>query len=1080
MTSGFGGQGHVSAETRALSSISETPGLDQSSGEEQFVQMLQTHDYQIKFIAEQMKQAQQGINEATQNPIQQIQQFVADIIVLLGGGELVQGALDFGDLQYILPALGALFGFGDGPFPLSLFEAAQKFFFGYVVPQQQFVDVINHITEGWLGVFGIDPEFIADLKALNQAVGDLFGGIGNLLPSLNELFGALNIDAGGLGPLGQALGPIIRLFSQFDLAKFGDIIEFITDAISPFIEQLTAVINWVNGIVAVLGFGGDVVNSPLTALLRPFQNLIKFLGDIDFGILDFNPIAAAGTFIQSVLEPTGLLASIAAVASMIGDAIQDIIGGLTNGNILVNAANLIGSLASKLLPPINIGQLTNAPTNLVADPGFDLPPAGSAEDGTWFWDDTAGRTGAGCAGIHADGEYHDLIGQPIAVAQGQTFKPSVWVQWETVVSSGEPVQLVINEFLNQEHVGVHVVDSVAPVGLPNWDDELSGSYTVPAGVDQIAMTLVVTEGATAGTVWFDDTSNSATGNILQEWVQNLVGDLTSMFNWVGSLVDNLLSAFGVPPLGGLLDKIFDLADEMEDLFGTAHGALNEIGELITGLWNNPGGLVGGIRDLAQIGDILAGLVVTPINQTVAHVQEWVNGLGDAVQDGIENFQDLMDNLWRGLTGAFGGGRSPADVANAAANTSTQADTAVQIGEWNNAVMGLRNNKSLMSGIDETEEANFPLDSMYISGAEPLAVIPATSASQPMAFWRAGEEAKKGFISWLGKGFSDVTALYIDIYRFNYTDNELQLIHTSPNQVGAVTSSWSYLVYNIADIEDRVDVVSSDVLAVAWRVVGSGTHSVAGKPVPIPAHPTVVPARPAAARTGGGTTDLSFSSLASLYAAEVPWFGIGIVEGDVPPPYFAPRTKAVTEAGLFVYDVPPWATVVEGVYVPGGGGAAGGNPIAGGFGEGGEAGEWVGEKLVRGVDFPDVPNAQITVTVGAGGTAGGWGGGGGTGGNTVRHAISGGKAQVMATGGAAGNNNFIGYDQALAVGESPGNFEWNGTTYVGGSGGRVRPAGNGSAGSAPGAGGGGGSGGTWAVAWAGGAGARGGAWFEAHQ
>lgn len=350
MTSGFGGQGHVTQESRALSSIGETPGLDQGSGEADFVRMLQTHDYQIKFMAGQIQKAQKGINEANQNPIQQIQQFVADIIVLLGGGELAKGALDFGDLQYILPALGALFGFGEGPFPLSLFAAAQKFFFGYVVPQQQFIDVINQITEGWLSVFGIDPEFIADLKALNQAVGDLFGGIGNLLPSLGELFGALGIDAGGLGPLGQVLGPIIKLFSSFDLTKFGDIIEFITDAISPFIEQLTAMINWVNGVLAVLGFGGNVVNSPLAALLRPFQNLISFLGNINFSLPDFNPIAAVIDFIEDILLPSGLLAPMTALQNIIDDVVDGAnkVGSLIN-SLLTNAASVLGPIPQALV-----------------------------------------------------------------------------------------------------------------------------------------------------------------------------------------------------------------------------------------------------------------------------------------------------------------------------------------------------------------------------------------------------------------------------------------------------------------------------------------------------------------------------------------------------------------------------------------------------------------------------------------------------------------------------------------------------------------------------------------------------------
>jgi hypothetical protein len=324
---GFGGRGYTSQESRALSSIEETPGADLTQGQEAQIKMLQSHDYQIKFLASQMKQAQKGISEAAQNPIQQVEQFIADIIVLLGGGQLATGALDFGDLQYFLPAIGALFGFGDGPFPLSLFAAAEKFFLGYVVPNGQFVDVINNIIEAWLGTLGIDKKFIKDLKALVTAVGDLFDGVNNLFPSLNELFSALGITGANLGPLGQLLKPIMDLFTGLDISSFGDMISFITNAIDPFITSLTAIINWVDSILAIFGFGGgSVVNSPLGDTSLPFGNLLSFLGNIDFANPLFSVITAAETFITNILNPTGLLASVTSIFTAVIDALAAILG----------------------------------------------------------------------------------------------------------------------------------------------------------------------------------------------------------------------------------------------------------------------------------------------------------------------------------------------------------------------------------------------------------------------------------------------------------------------------------------------------------------------------------------------------------------------------------------------------------------------------------------------------------------------------------------------------------------------------------------------------------------------------------
>lgn len=278
---GFGGSGYNTPQQRALSSIAETPDPDTSS-QDKIVELLQRHSYQLRYLASNQKQLQQGVNQATANPIQQIEQFISDIIVLLGGGELAAGALNFGDLQYILPALGALFGLGDGPFPLDLFQAAERFFLGYVVPNQQFVDVINEIIQAWLGLLGIDPKFIKDLKALVTAVGDLFDGVENLLPTLEQFFTALGIDANNLGPLGQILAPIIKLFSGINLQDFGSIIEFITNAIDPFIVQITAIINWIDAILRVFGIEG-VVNSPLNDTQSPFGligNLFGFVQNL--------------------------------------------------------------------------------------------------------------------------------------------------------------------------------------------------------------------------------------------------------------------------------------------------------------------------------------------------------------------------------------------------------------------------------------------------------------------------------------------------------------------------------------------------------------------------------------------------------------------------------------------------------------------------------------------------------------------------------------------------------------------------------------------------------------------------------
>jgi len=514
---------------------------------------------------------------------------------------------------------------------------------------------------------------------------------------------------------------------------------------------------------------------------------------------------------------------------------------------------------------------------------------------------------------------------------------------------------------------------------------------------------------------------------------------------------------------GLENLVSSVQEALEEAIGDAVEALQSvIQQILNKSWDAIFGDDEGLIDRTA-DDLAEALKNIPA----------INVIGVGAANMVDTITDILDNFWRGLTRLSGSGKSIADVANAAMETTTRADTAMEIGEWNNAVLGLRNNKSLMEGVDETEEANFTLEKLWGVGSDPVAAYAASSSSFPVAYWRATEDSVKGFISWFGRGVTDVSAIYLDVYKANYEDETWELIYTSPDVSGAASGSWQYLIHHI-DEEDRFQVVSGDVLGVAWRVVGTGTHSIAGIPIAgMPEHPTIHPKKPVSARSGSG--DLAFSST-SYSANTVPWFGMGIAAGDIPIPYFAPRKTAYSGAGTYTYTIPASATHLDVVLLGAGGGGHGGNPIVPTApGEGGDAGSWSAETLVRGVDFP-VDATSLTIVVGGGGSAGPWNSPGGTGGSTRRQAISGGKAQTTAAGGAGGSSQ----NPALSGGDSPGNYTYNGVTYIGGGGAASPPFSNGAKGSAPGGGGGGGAGGTWGVAWTGGAGADGAAWITARQ
>lgn len=849
---GFGGRQYTGSESRALTSIAGAPGIDQNTD---FTKLLQAHDSQIKYLAANQKKLQQGVNEATQNPIQQLQQFVADIIVLLGGGQLAEGLLDFGDLQYILPSLGALFGLGEGPFPLDLFEAAQRFFLGYVVPTRQFTDVINNIIEAWLNVFGINKKFVKDTKALITAVGDLFDGIAGLLPSVNELFGALGITAAGLGPLGVVLKPIIDLFSGIDLAQFGNAIEFITNAIDPWIVQLTALINFLNEVLRVLGAGGDVVNSPLPQLTIPFRNLMQFLGNVRLGIESFNPIAAAQQFISRLLIPAGSISTVQ--------------------------------------------------PNLQVDPGFDdsgslgdegpawtrqyLDPLITDPDFAW---DLIGYTADGSATVHATGTEHGLLGSVVPVEAGQTFDLGCVVTWTGVSGSGDAFALQVMTDLG-DITDVSVISSPAASG--GWTG-MAGSYTVPGGVESIRIRLCCKSGATAGQVWFDDATIRRTSLMQKGFISGLVDDLTELFgNWA-AMIDGLLGTghtFSemVTFIGAGLSTAATVADNFNTLLtdmgaatasalatllnsvkNNANDAVNALADLITGAGESTAAALGALISrlvamLDQISAIFNGSVVTPINTTVQQIQDWYNAnvayLADipntAVQ-GLVGFgtnignsvQALSDGVWQGLRAFLGipSGVGPPQVSSAAQqvrvdlNNATDIASAAALFQANQSI-----SKQSYLSIDPSADPVFPL--AQISGASP-STVSVTQTKSVMGVIGLPDNGLKKSVVWLGGSLTNISAVYVNLYKVNVATGEFTRTHQSANIVGDLTSpgsgvAWQF--YNLP-ITAFFPTLQGEWYVAEIVVVGSGTYSVVGVSNSwMPAHPSVYPKALGAARTG---------------------------------------------------------------------------------------------------------------------------------------------------------------------------------------------------------------------------------------
>lgn len=743
--------------------------------------------------------------------------------------------------------------------------------------------------------------------------------------------------------------------------------------------------------------------------LLPILNIVKEVFDLDF----FDP--------ENPPSPQQIWEHVVEVFILA-------LGVLLGPNSPLNALNLVGRLPNAFLSMLSISSLTNEQPELLVAPTMDWIE-NVVGGNVWFWDGMEGHTSPGCVKTNAVGTHRDLTSNTIPVASTDVLKIWVWAKWTGLVYTGsQPIQLQVKRYtvtqvgatMVRTLVGTETIAVPTPSGTSGWVQFGTNTYNVPDDCDEIAVNLHVDQTATAGTVFFDDASAKKNGLLSIDWVAGLPPALQDL----GTRVQDVIEAGWQSVFGDFENTIEHTADQLRDA-----------------LKNIPGANVGGPGGFSNI---------------------------------IESLTETWTGIWGGLALEIGGGKSIADVANAASNVAQNSSTSLALGEWNNNILEIRNNKTLMSGMDETSESNFLMDKLFALGAAPPTevVVSASGSNRPVSFWRATEGALKGFVSWYGRGINNVTGLFIDIYKMNYATSQMQYLFSSPNQIGQFPSDSSYaLGIWYIDVGSRIQVTPGEVYGIGWRVTGTGTHYVAGINTGawLPVDPTVTPGKPSIALAAGSPGNVNFASLP--YANPVPWFGFGIVAGDVPEPYHAPRTKVLSTPGPNqAFHVESWMNILDIVYYPGGAGGHGGNGGTGQGGDGGNAGTPVGERLIRGVDYPSGFTGNLLFDVGAGGTGGPRETIGQAGGLTRRQAIASGKAAFSTAGGTPGGGYAT--DAEENSGKSPGNFTNASGIVVQGGIGASGGSGDGGDGSAPGGGGQGGQGGFWTVAWPGGDGAPG--------
>lgn len=196
----------------------------------------------------------------------------------------------------------------------------------------------------------------------------------------------------------------------------------------------------------------------------------------------------------------------------------------------------------------NINQLTTGPVTVNSNP-YALQNADFYVDlsdwtqspGTFSWDGSIGYNDQlGAAMTFANGTLRQLTSTPVPVSNGNQLTVSAWVNYANIGSSAGSIYLDLVTYLNGAVVGTGTITGATisnPTGTQNglYFINLSGTYTVPAGVDHVAVRLNVDSGVTSGQVWFDHVQvlpqSGILGTVYQAFnTQSTMSKLTCTFS----------------------------------------------------------------------------------------------------------------------------------------------------------------------------------------------------------------------------------------------------------------------------------------------------------------------------------------------------------------------------------------------------------------------------------------------------------------------------------------------------------------------------------------------------------------------
>lgn len=358
---------------------------------------------------------------------------------------------------------------------------------------------------------------------------------------------------------------------------------------------------------------------------------------------------STGTNISNALNQLNALIS-GIGGSAIGDVVTAIENAAENAFKGITSISMIGNVTQELVPAGN------------------FPNANSVGSGPFTWDGTqAGAKSGFSAMATANGTLQVELSDLFQVAPNQTIAMSMYPAWAGLVFAAgtTPIRLAVTPYADKTTPLSRVdIASLTPAGANQspWPaTPLSGTWSVPSsGVGYAAVTMVLTQDATAGTAHFSNVSAHATNLLPLSLAQGLSAGNTLAQDFQ-STVDQIINGFTSGSTSG--NPVSAIASGFANFFGNA----GKWGTLLTNLFGS--NAIGSKVQAAAIPNITAGMSTD---------------LTAAVNNLTSGFRNIY-NAWFGGTSAVG---TPAEVQStiAAIKTAVQngytVDTITSSTTWN--------------------------------------------------------------------------------------------------------------------------------------------------------------------------------------------------------------------------------------------------------------------------------------------------------------------------------------------------------------------------------------------------------------